>query len=167
MPRSHCPHCQQQITALENIPLISYLLLGGKCSSCKQAISLRYPSIELISAMTALTVAWHFGFSLQTMFALLLTWALITLSAIDIDRQLLPDNITLPFLWLGLLCNLFGLFTDIQSSLLGAMAGYGILWSVYILFKLYLPCWAPGWAGRCCRSLLFSLHYVVPSLALA
>ena len=136
MPRSACPHCGHQISALENIPLLSYLLLGGKCSSCKQLISWRYPCIELISAMTALVVVWHFGFSMQTVFALLLTWALIALSAIDIDRQLLPDNITLPFLWLGLLCNLPGVFTDIQSSLLGAVAGYGALWSVYILFKL-------------------------------
>ncbi len=134
-PRSGCPHCQHKVTAFENIPLISYLALGGKCSACKRPISLRYPAVELLSCLAALTVAWHFGFSLQTAFALLLTWALIALSMIDIDCQLLPDDITLPFLWLGLALNLFGLFTDIQSSLIGAMLGYGILWSVYVLFK--------------------------------
>lgn len=135
-PRSACPHCQHKITALENIPVFSYLFLGGKCRSCKQAISIRYPFIELLSAVTAVVVAYHFGFSLQTAFAILLTWALIALSAIDFDCQLLPDDITLPFLWLGLLCNLFGLFTSIHSSLIGAMAGYGILWTVYMLFKI-------------------------------
>ena len=136
VPRSACPQCGHKINALENIPVVSYLFLGGKCSACKSPISLRYPFIELTSAIAALTVAYQFGFSLQTVSAILLTWALITLSAIDIDCQLLPDDITLPFLWLGLLCNLFGLFTNIQSSLIGAMAGYGILWSVYMLFKI-------------------------------
>lgn len=135
-PNSQCPGCEHKIRAWENIPLISYLFLRGKCSSCRSSISIRYPLIELFSGLLSLIVAWHFGLSLQLIPALLLTWALITLSFIDIDHQLLPDDITLPFLWLGLLCNIFGLFTNIYSSLIGAMAGYLSLWLVYISFKL-------------------------------
>jgi leader peptidase (prepilin peptidase)/N-methyltransferase len=135
-PNSHCPKCEHKIRAWENIPVISYLLLGGKCSSCRTPISLRYPAIELLSGILSLIVAWHFGLSIQLVPALSLTWALLALSFIDIDHQLLPDDICLPFLWLGLLCNLFYLFTDIQSSLIGAMAGYMSLWLVYISFKL-------------------------------
>lgn len=136
MPRSHCPECKHQISALENIPLISYLLLKGKCRHCKTKISLRYPLIEFVSGVSVVIVAFYFGISLQTLFALLLTWALIALSMIDFDHQLLPDDITLPFLWLGIIINLFGLFTDIESSVIGAILGYGTLWSVYITFKL-------------------------------
>ncbi len=135
LPRSCCPRCHHQIRFWENIPVISYLILAGKCSSCHQRISIRYPAIELLSAVLALVVAWHFGFSIQLIPALLLTWALIVLSFVDIDHQLLPDDITLPFLWLGLLCNLFSVFTNVYSSLAGAMAGYMVLWLVYILFK--------------------------------
>jgi leader peptidase (prepilin peptidase)/N-methyltransferase len=136
LPGSQCPECQHKIRAWENIPVISYLFLGGKCSSCQTSISLRYPAIELLSGVLSLTVAWHFGLSLQLIPALLLTWALLALSFIDIDHQLLPDDITLPFLWLGLLCNLFAVFTDVYSSLIGAMAGYMVLWLVYISFKI-------------------------------
>ncbi len=135
-PRSHCPKCKHQISALENIPLISYLLLKGKCKHCKTKISLRYPLVELFSGISVVIVAFYFGVSLQALFALLLTWALIALSMIDFDHQLLPDDITLPLLWLGIVINIFGLFTDLESSILGAIFGYGTLWSVYITFKL-------------------------------
>ena len=134
-PRSRCPHCGHQITALENVPVISYLVLGGKCSACKSAISIRYPLIELVSALLALFCAWHFGFGLQALLAILLSWVLLTLTMIDLDHQLLPDDITLPFMWIGILANMFGIFTNIYSSLFGVMAGYGILWTVYIVFK--------------------------------
>lgn len=135
VPRSRCPHCGHQIAAWENIPLISYLLLRGKCSHCAAAISIRYPVVELLSAVIAVFVAWHFGAGWQTTAAVVLSWALLSLSFIDYDHQYLPDNITLPLLWLGLLVNLDGLFTDIESALIGAMAGYLILWSIYKLFK--------------------------------
>ena len=135
-PRSRCPNCGHKISAIENIPVLSYLFLGGKCRECQQSISPRYPIIELTSGALAVFIAWHYGYGFQALLALLLTWALLTLSVIDFDHQLLPDDITLPFLWLGLLVNMFGIFTDIQSSLIGAMAGYGGLWSVYMIFKL-------------------------------
>jgi leader peptidase (prepilin peptidase)/N-methyltransferase len=135
-PNSRCPHCQHDIRFWENVPVISYLFLKGKCSACHSPISIRYPSIELLTAVLSFGVAWHFGFGLQVLPALLLTWALIALSFIDIDEQLLPDDITLPFLWLGLFCNLFALYTDVYSSLIGAMAGYMTLWLVYISFKI-------------------------------
>ncbi|MEN8214784.1 MAG: A24 family peptidase [Pseudomonadota bacterium] len=136
-PRSRCPHCGHQITVLENIPILSYIWQRGKCTACHQAISLRYPLIEAVSAFLAIITAWHFGFGWPLLGALALTWALLASSMIDFDHQLLPDSITLPFLWFGLLCNLFGLYTDIESSLIGAMAGYLSLWSVYWLFKLF------------------------------
>lgn len=135
-PRSCCPSCNHQISAVENIPIISYLFLKGKCSSCGNKISVRYPLIELTSAITVTIVAFYFGVSLQALFAICLTWALIALTMIDFDHQLLPDDITLPFLWIGIILNLFGVFTDIESSILGAIFGYGILWIVYITFKL-------------------------------
>lgn len=135
-PRSRCPACNHQIKAIENIPVISYLFLKGKCSNCQNKISIRYPLVEFVSAIAVTIVAFYFGVSLQTFFAICLTWALITLSMIDFDHQLLPDDITLPFLWLGIIINLFNVFTDIESSILGAIFGYGILWIVYITFKL-------------------------------
>jgi len=135
-PRSRCPSCNHQISAMENIPVISYLFLKGKCSNCENKISIRYPLIELVSAITVTIVAFYFGVTLQALFAICLTWALIALSMIDFDHQLLPDDITLPFLWLGIIINLFGIFTDIESSILGAIFGYGSLWLVYISFKL-------------------------------
>lgn len=136
VPRSRCPHCGHLIGALENIPVISYLLQGGKCRHCGGAISMRYPFVELLTALLSASVAAKFGFSWETLLALLLTWSLIALTFIDFDHQLLPDDITLPMLWLGLMLALFSLFTDLQSSVIGAMAGYLSLWSVYQLFKL-------------------------------
>lgn len=135
-PRSHCPHCQHQITALENIPILSYLWRRGRCSACRKPISVRYPLVEAVSALLAIITAWQLGFGLPLLVALFLTWALLAASLIDFQHQLLPDSITLPFLWLGLLCNYFGLYTDLESSVIGAMAGYLSLWSVYWLFKL-------------------------------
>lgn len=136
VPRSHCLSCGHKISAVENIPVISYLFLRGRCKHCKTPISPRYPSIELLTAVLSGVVAWKFGFAWQTFYALLLTWSLISLSFIDIDHQLLPDDITLPVLWIGLGLSIFGIFTDMQSALIGAMAGYLSLWSVYKLFKL-------------------------------
>ena len=136
LPRSACPKCGHQITALENIPVVSYLWLKGRCSNCQTAISKRYPIIELMTAILSVLVAWRFGFSWECLAALFLTWSLIALSVIDFDHTLLPDDITLSFLWIGILLNLFGLFTDSTSSIIGAIAGYLSLWSVYWAFKL-------------------------------
>ena len=135
-PRSRCPHCGHAIGALENIPVISYLWLRGKCSDCGARISPRYPIIEIVTALLSTAVAWHFGFGWPLAGGLILTWALIALTMIDFDHQLLPDSITLPLLWLGLALNLGGLYTDIDSAVIGAMAGYLSLWGIYWLFKL-------------------------------
>ncbi|NOZ10656.1 MAG: prepilin peptidase [Gammaproteobacteria bacterium] len=135
-PRSRCPHCDHQISALENIPVVSYLILGGKCSSCKQRISFRYPMVELISALLAVVVTWKWGISTTTAAVLVLTWSLIALSFIDYDHQILPDIIVLPLLWLGLLFNSQNMFVNMESALYGAMAGYLSLWLVYHGFKL-------------------------------
>jgi leader peptidase (prepilin peptidase)/N-methyltransferase len=136
-PRSRCPACGHQITAIENIPLISYLLiLRGKCSGCHARISPRYPIIEAVTGLLSAYVAWHFGPTLQAAGALALVWALIALSAIDLDTQLLPDSITLPLLWLGLAFNLWAAYSDLSSAVVGAMLGYMALWSVFWLFKL-------------------------------
>jgi leader peptidase (prepilin peptidase)/N-methyltransferase len=134
-PASHCPSCHHKIKPWENIPVISWLMLRGRCSSCHNPISPRYPMIEAVTGLLSVTVAMHFGLSWETAAALLLTWALIALSMIDFDVQLLPDNITLPFLWLGLLLSLGGLFTDTHAAIIGTAAGYLSLWSVYQLFK--------------------------------
>lgn len=136
VPRSACPECGHQITASENIPVISYLILKGKCSSCGTSISKRYPIIEFITMVLSIVVAWRFGFSWQCLAALALTWALVAASMIDFDHKLLPDDITLPFLWLGILINLFGLFTTLSDSVIGAIAGYLSLWIVFWAFKL-------------------------------
>ena len=136
VPRSACPHCHHAISAWENIPVISYLLLRGKCKGCGTAISPRYPIIEAISGLLCGFAAWHFGFGWAAAGALLLIWALLALTAIDFDTQLLPDDITLPLLWAGLLFNLLNTFTNLHSALLGAVFGYLALWSVYWLFKL-------------------------------
>jgi len=136
VPRSRCPQCGHTITALENIPLLSFLFLKGKCSACGARIPLRYPLIELLTGVLSVVVAWHFGFGWQLLGALLLTWALIALSLIDLDTQLLPDTITLPWLWLGVGFSLLGLYTTTADSVIGAMAGYLLLWSVYHLFRL-------------------------------
>jgi leader peptidase (prepilin peptidase) / N-methyltransferase len=135
-PRSHCPHCGHQVTMLENIPLVSFIWQRGQCTACHQAISWRYPLIELLSASLAIILAWQFGFTWQLLGALTLTWILLALSMIDFDHQLLPDSLTLPGLWLGLGVNLFNLYTNIEASVIGAIAGYLFLWSIYWVFKL-------------------------------
>jgi leader peptidase (prepilin peptidase)/N-methyltransferase len=136
VPRSRCPNCKHAITAIENIPVISYLVLGGQCRQCKIAISRRYPLIEVLTSLLSGIVAWHFGFDWACLGALLLTWSLIVLTFIDIDHQLLPDSITLPLLWLGIVFNLFSTYTDLTSSVIGAIAGYLMLWFVFHGFKL-------------------------------
>ncbi|HEC25971.1 MAG TPA: prepilin peptidase [Gammaproteobacteria bacterium] len=134
--RSHCPRCGHLITALENIPVLSYLLLRGKCSECSTRISPRYPAIEILTAILSGLVAWSFGLTPALPFLLILVWSLIALSFIDFDHKLLPDTLLLPILWLGLLVNSQGLITDIHSSLYGAVAGYLSLWLFYQAFKL-------------------------------
>ena len=136
LPHSHCPKCKTEIKPWQNIPVISYLLLRGRCGNCKEPISLRYPAIELLTAGLSMLVAWQMGFGLATAGMLVLTWVLVCLSMIDADTQLLPDIIVLPLLWLGLILNSFGVYTDLNTALWGAVAGYLSLWSVYWLFKL-------------------------------
>ena len=135
-PRSRCGNCSHQITVLENIPLFSYLFLGGKCSSCKTRLSLQYPLVELFTALVSVVVGWQFGVSPQAMAGLFLSWCLIAASGIDIGHKLLPDSITLPLLWLGILLSFFEIFVSLEDSVIGAMAGYMSLWTVFILFKL-------------------------------
>ncbi len=135
-PPSRCPHCGHAIEVWENIPVLSYLLLAGKCAACRTHISIRYPLIEMLTGVLSAFVAWHFGFTWACLGALLLTWTLIALTFIDADHQLLPDSLTLPLLWLGMTFNLFGIYTDLHSSVVGAMAGYLSLWLVYHAFKL-------------------------------
>jgi len=137
VPRSRCGECGHQISALENIPIVSYLVLGGKCSSCKTRISVQYPLVELFTAVISVVVGWHFGVSLQALAVLLLSWSLIAASGIDIGHKLLPDSITLPLLWLGILLALFDVFVSLEDSVIGAMAGYLSLWSIFMLFKLF------------------------------
>jgi len=136
VPLSRCPSCNTAIKPYQNIPVLSYIFLKGKCAKCKTHISLRYPLIEAFTGITSAIVACHFGYSLEMLFALLLSWCLIALSFIDIDHQLLPDSIVLPMLWLGLLLSIFSIYSDTDSSIIGAIAGYLSLWSVYQLFKL-------------------------------
>jgi leader peptidase (prepilin peptidase)/N-methyltransferase len=136
VPRSACPACGHQINALQNIPVVSYLLLDGKCASCKTPISPRYPLVETLTGILAGFIAWRFGLGWLTLAAFFLAASLIALTFIDFDTQLLPDDITLPLLWIGLLFNLNGGFTTIRSAVIGAMAGYLALWSIYWLFKL-------------------------------
>ena len=135
-PASSCPKCGHRIRAIENIPVISYLFLKGRCAACSERIPVRYPLIELATAIASVITALHFGFSLQAAAALGFTWAIIPLCIIDYDRQLLPDNITLPLLWAGLALSLWGVFVDTHASIIGALAGYLSLWSIYHLFKL-------------------------------
>jgi leader peptidase (prepilin peptidase)/N-methyltransferase len=135
-PRSACPCCGHQISALENVPLLSWLWLRGRCSSCKTPISARYPLVEVLTALLSAAVAWKWGPTGQTAAALLLVWTLVALAFIDLDTTLLPDSLTLPLLWLGLLTNLNGHFASLPDAVMGAAAGYLVLWSVYWLFKL-------------------------------
>ncbi|MBB1520252.1 prepilin peptidase [Aquipseudomonas guryensis] len=136
LPHSSCPHCGHQIKPWENIPVLSWLALRGKCSSCKAPISKRYPLVELACGLLSAYVAWHFGFGWQAGAMLVLSWGLLTMSLIDTDHQLLPDTLVLPLLWLGLILNYNGLFASLGDALWGAIAGYLSLWSVYWLFKL-------------------------------
>ncbi|MDX1756693.1 MAG: A24 family peptidase [Marinobacter sp.] len=135
-PNSTCPSCGHEIKPWENIPVISYLALRGKCSACKAPISARYPIVEALTALLSVFTVWLLGPSAATLWALLLVWALIALTSIDLDTQLLPDSITYPLLWLGLILNYYGVLTDFNSAFWGAIAGYLSLWSVYWLFKL-------------------------------
>jgi leader peptidase (prepilin peptidase)/N-methyltransferase len=135
-PASRCPACGHRIRSLENIPVISFLFLRGKCAGCGTAISWRYPLVETVTALLSAVTALHFGYSIQLLAALVFTWAMVPLFLIDFDRQILPDAITLPLLWLGLLCSLGGIFVDSHTSIIGASAGYLSLWLVYHLFRL-------------------------------
>ncbi|MDX9741193.1 MAG: A24 family peptidase [Gammaproteobacteria bacterium] len=135
-PRSRCPHCGRQIRALENIPLLSYLLLRGHCPGCGKGISVRYPLVEALTGVLFGFIGWRYGLSVAGAGALLFAAAMIALTFIDVDTQLLPDDITLPLLWAGLLINLDGTFATLPNAVAGAAAGYLVLWSVYWLFKL-------------------------------
>jgi len=135
-PRSACPHCGHKIAAWENIPIVSYLFLRGRCSACKAPISIRYPLVEAVTGVLSALAMWHFGPTVQALAAIVMIWALIAAFMIDADTQLLPDQITLPLLWLGLLLNLQGWFVPLQDAVIGAAAGYLSLWSVYWLYKL-------------------------------
>jgi leader peptidase (prepilin peptidase) / N-methyltransferase len=138
VPRSQCPLCQAPIRARDNIPVLSWVLLGGKCANCKAKISPRYPIVEALTACLSALVAWKFGFGWAAGAALIMTWTLIALIFIDADTTLLPDDLTLPLLWLGLLANLIGLFPGVtlRDAVIGASAGYLVLWAVYWAFKL-------------------------------
>jgi leader peptidase (prepilin peptidase)/N-methyltransferase len=143
VPRSQCPSCGAPIKAWQNIPVLSYLLLGSRCANCKKSISIRYPLVEMFTAVVAAWCAWHFGFGAEALMAIGLSFALIAISMIDIDHQLIPDSIVLPLMWVGLIMSLFHpvagaetLFIAPQDAIIGAVAGYLSLWSVYQLFKL-------------------------------
>ena len=142
VPRSACPSCGHLISAIENVPVLSWLALGGKCKGCKTAISPRYPIVELLTGALSGYIAWHFGFGIAAAGALMFTWAMIALTFIDLDTFFLPDSITLPLLWLGLLFNINATFVSLSSAVIGAVAGYLSLWSVYWVFK-----WATGKEG--------------------
>jgi leader peptidase (prepilin peptidase)/N-methyltransferase len=135
-PRSRCPQCGHPIGALENIPLLSYLALRGRCRGCGAHISWRYPLVEVLTAALFGFAAWHFGAGTAALAAMLFVAAMVALAFIDLDTQLLPDSITLPLIWVGLIANLFAVYTDLASAVIGAVAGYLALWSVYWLFKL-------------------------------
>ena len=136
MPRSACPHCGHRITALENIPVLSYLALRGKCSQCKAPISARYPIIEALTGLLSAALVWRFGGGVAGGAVLLFAWFLIAMTFIDADTQLLPDDLTLPLIWLGLLFNLNGTFVPLPDAVIGAVAGYLCLWTIFWLFKL-------------------------------
>jgi leader peptidase (prepilin peptidase)/N-methyltransferase len=136
LPRSACPNCHHQITALENIPVVSYLFIGGKCTGCKASISVRYPIVELLTGVLSGFMIWHFGTGLAGLSSVLFVWFLVAMSFIDADTQLLPDDLTYPLLWCGLLVNMNGTFTSLSNAVIGAAAGYLSLWSIYWIFKL-------------------------------
>jgi leader peptidase (prepilin peptidase)/N-methyltransferase len=136
VPRSACPHCKHQITAAENIPVVSWLVLRGKCSNCKAPISARYPAVELLTGALSALVVWKLGSGWAGLAALFFLYSLIAMTFIDADTQLLPDDLTFPLLWAGLLMNVNGTFVPLQDAVIGAAAGYLALWSIYWLFKL-------------------------------
>ncbi len=136
VPRSRCPSCNTLITAAQNVPVLSYLMLKGKCGNCNAHISVQYPLIELVTMILSMVVAYKLGFGWQSVAGIIITWALVALSTIDLKHTLLPDNITLPLLWMGLLASLVPVFVEPQTAIVGAAAGYLSLWSVYWLFKL-------------------------------
>jgi leader peptidase (prepilin peptidase)/N-methyltransferase len=136
VPRSTCPDCGHRIGALENIPIVSWLALGGACSACRKPISARYPLVEALGGVLAAYAIWRYGLTWKGASACVLLWTLVALTFIDVDTQLLPDNLTLPLLWAGLVANLFGLFVSLQDAVVGAIAGYLALWLVYWTFRL-------------------------------
>ncbi len=136
MPGSHCPQCKTPLRAVDNIPIVSWLALRGKCAHCSTRISARYPVVEALTALLSAVIAWKFGLTWQTALVLIFAWTLIALTFIDADTTLLPDDLTLPLLWLGLLANIFATFVPLKDAVIGAAAGYLILWSIYWLFKL-------------------------------
>ena len=135
-PDSRCPKCHAPVRAWQNIPIVSYLMLGGKCGSCKTPISIRYPLVELLTGILFAAVAWQYGWSWTTLGGLILTAVLIALTFIDIDTQYLPDQLTLPLIWLGLLFNFDGAFVSLQSAVLGAVCGYMSLWLLNSFYRL-------------------------------
>ena len=137
-PDSRCPACGSAIRALHNVPVVSWLALRGRCAACRAPISARYPAVELMGGAIAILFAWRLGYSAQLAAGLVFGWSLLALTFIDLDTQLLPDDITLPLLWAGLLVNTFGTFIDLRSAVLGAAGGYLILWSVYWAFRLIM-----------------------------
>jgi leader peptidase (prepilin peptidase)/N-methyltransferase len=136
VPRSHCPHCNTPLRIADNVPLVSWLVLRGRCGHCGTKISARYPVVEALTAALSALVAYKFGLTTTTLLALLLTWTLVALTFIDADTTLLPDDLTLPLLWLGLGANIVGTFVPLRDAVIGAIAGYLVLWSIYWLFKL-------------------------------
>ena len=136
VPGSHCPHCRTPLRVIDNIPLVSWIALRGKCSHCGTGISARYPIVEALTAALSALVAYRYGFTPTMLLALTFAWMLVALTFIDADTTLLPDDLTLPLLWLGLGSNVFGSFVPLQDAVIGAMAGYLVLWSIYWLFKL-------------------------------
>ncbi len=135
-PRSRCPHCDHAITATQNIPIVSYLKLGGKCAGCKASISVRYPIIEFVTTLLSVIVAWKLGPTPAAVLGIIVTWFLVAMTMIDFDHQLLPDSLTLPLMWIGLLAALVPVFVDLQSAVVGAAMGYMVLWTIYQIFKL-------------------------------
>jgi leader peptidase (prepilin peptidase) / N-methyltransferase len=136
VPRSACPKCGHRISALENIPVLSWLFLRGKCSACKAPIAVRYPIVEVVAGLLAAYAVWRFGLTWKGVAACGLLWSLLALTVIDFDTQLLPDQITVPLLWAGLIVNMRGMFVPLQTAVLGAIAGYLSLWAIYWVFKL-------------------------------
>jgi leader peptidase (prepilin peptidase) / N-methyltransferase len=136
-PRSHCPNCKNQIAVTDNIPIVSYFLLKGKCRNCQQKISIRYPIIEFLTGLFSLLVAYKFQFQPKFIFTLMLTWVLILESVIDFEEYIIPDELSLSFLWFGLIINHFNVFTNLSDAIIGAIFGYVSFWSIYWLFKLF------------------------------